>query len=122
MTLLNNTNLTAGTTRYLIPIREVEKRFNLSVFWSGVASAGTNARIMFGDIWDETNADQAAALASARGVTKPELVLDLALSPEREHLWFVFPIYAHKCWLEINVVGTLNNVTVKFQQISNTER
>lgn len=124
MLLANNATLNAGsTTRYLINIPSVEKRFNLSLYWGNNAGAGTTARIMFSDIWDDRNPDQTLVLNNARGITKPELVLDLNTATDREFMWFVFPIYARKAWLEIEVAGTnLTGVTAYVQPISNTER
>lgn len=122
MQLLNNATLPAGTTRYLIPITSLEKRFNLSLYWQGAATAGTTARIMFADIWDDTNPNQALALTNARGITKPELFLDLSTSADSEYMWNIFPMYVRKAWLEITVVGSLTNVTAYVQPISNTER
>lgn len=115
--LVQNQNLVAGVTRYKIDIASLEKRFNIHLQWTGAATAGSTARIMFSDMTiTETE------LPTASGVTKPELYADLATITDNNWFAFVFPLYARNAWLEINTTGALTGVNVHLQPISNTER
>jgi hypothetical protein len=115
--LIKNQNLTAGVTRYKIDIASLEKRFNIHLQWTGTAAAGTNARIMFSDM---TLTD--AEIATASGVTRPELYADLPTITDNNWFAFVFPLYARNAWVEITTTAPLTGVNLHLQPISNTER